>query len=118
MYCKIKCIYKTDDNTNCHIRIYSIFNDDTRQRRDIETVWQDIVAHEVDVFHTERWKVFTYTVNNNDVITIYRNGQRIHNASKNDFRKALSLDRLSGKEFSDSVNAPSYVRGILDGLYL
>lgn len=51
-------------------------------------------------------------------ITIYRNGQRIHNASKNDFRKALSLDRLSGKEFSDSVNAPSYVRGILDGLYL
>lgn len=80
----------------------------------INSIWENIIRHEGDVFYTVTGLEFTYEVIGN-AIQIYRDekhGQKT--ISKNNFEKALSYQQYDSKEFSNKIWGPSYVRGILE----
>ena len=82
--------------------------------KNIETVWQNILAHEGETFYTVSGLPFTYVVENNNRIRPYRENSEKWALTKQVFEKALTYSDFFGKDFNKEIIGPSYVRGILE----
>ena len=82
---------------------------------DINSIWNNILAHEGETFETTTGLEFTYVVVDDKNIQPYRNGQTRWKLSKHVFEKALEFKRCdySSHEFNNTIIGSSYVRGLL-----
>lgn len=82
--------------------------------KNIESVWQNILAHEGETFYTVTGLPFTYVVESENKIRPYRGNGKRWELTKELFEKALSYSDFSDKNFYKKIVGPSYVRGILE----
>ncbi len=82
----------------------------------IETVWNNIVKHEGEVFETVTGIKFTYVVLNDHVIQPYVGDETRWKLSKHVFEKALSFPVFGGHPFNQTIIGASYVAGILNDI--
>ena len=82
--------------------------------KNIEKVWQNILAHEGETFYTVSGLPFIYVVENENRIRPYREGDKRWALTKQVFEKALSFPDFSSKDFSNKIIGSAYVRGILE----
>ena len=81
----------------------------------IDSIWNNILRHEGEVFFTARGLEFTYEVINETTIRPFRDGESRWDLSKNLFEKALKFNGdYSSKEFNNTIIGSSYVRGLLE----
>lgn len=80
---------------------------------DFETIWNKIIAHEGETFHTlSRGIPFTYIVRDDGIFV--SNAPLTHN-TKNNIRRAYEIiDTCSRTEFSHTIIGSSYVRALLE----
>jgi hypothetical protein len=80
----------------------------------LKRVWQRVVAHQGEEFHTRTGKPFTYTVDGESGLWFYRDGRRINKRLwRKHFEKAVSrcpLDKTT--DIADCYD-PSYLFGLL-----
>lgn len=82
--------------------------------KNIETVWQNILAHEGETFYTVSGLPFIYVVESENKIRPYRDNNKRWVLTKQVFQKALEYSDYSDANFSKKIVGPSYVRGILE----
>jgi hypothetical protein len=85
-----------------------------RENMKIESIWNDILKHEGEIFQTARGIRFTYKVLNDHEIQPYVGDKSRWKLSKEVFNKALEFPKFSGTEFSKKIIGSSYVAGILN----
>jgi len=80
----------------------------------LKRVWQRVVAHQSEEFHTRTGRLFTYTVEGKSGLWFYRNGQRINKRLwRKHLEKAISrcpLDKTT--DIADCYDS-SYLFGLL-----
>jgi len=77
--------------------------------RDINEIWDRIVAHEGQEFRQKGGKVFAYTIKGNVLNPSTTN----QNVPKSEFEKSLARLPFEGPGDINDIRAPSYVYGIL-----
>ncbi len=82
----------------------------------INSVWNNILKHEGEVFETVTGLEFTYVVVDENNIVPYRDGETRWKLSRNLFEKALKFSKYeySSKEFNNTIIGSSYIRGLLE----
>ena len=84
--------------------------------RNINEIWERIIAHEGQEFKQKGGKVFTYTIKGDALkpYLIEKPSTPNQNIGKNEFAKSLPCLPFDGPgKISDCVRGPSYVYGIL-----
>lgn len=80
---------------------------------EFQELWEQIKAHEGQVFHTVRGKELRYTVQGNTIIP----SRTRYQLSRADFEKAFQQMPLSGPgQISSLVRGSSYIYAILSAL--
>ena len=84
----------------------------TNKNREFDRVWENIVLHQGELFHTITGKGFTYKVIDNDV---YPTHIKSGHATKEGFRKAFGIGNIQGpgQLSAEGIMGPSYVYAIL-----
>ncbi|MDK0710143.1 hypothetical protein P5E62_13080 [Clostridium perfringens] len=77
---------------------------------DIELIWKRIVENEGKEFRQKRGKIFTYSLIGKNTIKLSTTNRSI---SKSEFEKALNFVPLDKTTIIKSLQAPSYIYGIL-----
>lgn len=79
------------------------------------TVWERVCQNQGEIFTTVRGYEFTYCIQDDNKIEIFRDGTPIWSVTRRQLEDALVYRDADfrGNEYNNSVFAPSYVRGIL-----